>query len=368
MSEIAPYAAIESNSKGRVFKEKSHPYRGAFERDRDRIIHSSAFRRLEGKTQVFSPGLDDNYRTRLTHSIEVSQVGRTISKALRLNEALTDAICLGHDLGHSPFGHCGETVLNMLMVEEGGFEHNSQTMRIVEMLEHPYNDFAGLNLMHETRLGLSRHNSPYDAPAPDGFSEKNCSLEGQAANLADRIAYNCHDLEDGLRSRVVRADELMDLELFARAYREVEADRIGDSMIRHTRIVKKMVDDLVSDAIQVSQDNIKEFAPANIDDVLNRPAALISISGDADKHLREMEKYLLANMYRSSRVLERANDIEQSLRCLFERLVEEPELMPGYFQSFIGVNGIKRAVCDYIAGMTDRYCMERLNKTGCKYI
>ena len=368
MSEIAPYAAIESNSKGRVFKEKSHPYRGAFERDRDRIIHSSAFRRLEGKTQVFSPGLDDNYRTRLTHSIEVSQVGRTIAKALRLNESLAEAVCLGHDLGHSPFGHCGETVLNMLMVEDGGFEHNSQTMRIVELLEHPYNDFAGLNLMHETRLGLSRHNSPYDAPAPDGFKEKNCTLEGQVANLADRIAYNCHDLEDGLRSRVLKADELMDLELFQRAYCEVDGDRIENSLIRHTRIVKKMVDDLVSDAIEVSKDRISASAPKSLDDVLDNADNLIAMSDRAGKHLREMESYLLANMYRSSKVLERASDVEQSLRCLFERLIEDPELMPGYFQGFIEINGIKRAVCDYIAGMTDRYCLERLNKTGCKFI
>jgi dGTPase len=195
----APYAVDEHNSRGRQFPEKPHKYRTDFERDRDRIIHCAAFRRLEGKTQVFTTGLNDQYRTRMTHSIEVAQIGRTIARVLGLNESLTEAVCLAHDLGHSPFGHTGQDVLNQLMADAGGFEHNRQSLRIVDFLEHPYPDFPGLNLMVETRRALAKHQSPYDNP--DGKPESIC-LEGRIADVADRIAYNCHDLEDGLRSRL----------------------------------------------------------------------------------------------------------------------------------------------------------------------
>ena len=203
---------------GRAFDEPPHRYRSDFERDRDRIIHCSAFRRLEGKTQVFTPGLDDYYRTRLTHTIEVAQIGRTIAKALGLNEALTEAICLAHDLGHSPFGHAGEAVLNDLMRDHGGFEHNAQTRRIVELLEHPYPAFMGLNLMYETRLGLAKHKSRYDVPLPATcFAEANGTLEGQIADLADRIAYNCHDLEDGMKARLLESEQMQHIEIYVEA-------------------------------------------------------------------------------------------------------------------------------------------------------
>ena len=211
------YAVTEALSKGRAFTETPHRYRSDFERDRDRVIHCSAFRRLEGKTQVFTPGLDDYYRTRLTHTIEVAQIGRTIAKALGLNEALTEAICLAHDLGHPPFGHAGEAVLNDLMKDHGGFEHNSQTRRIVELLEHPYPAFMGLNLMYETRLGLAKHKSRYDVPQGDTFNEANCTLEGQIADLADRIAYNCHDLEDGMKARLLETEQMEPIEIFTEA-------------------------------------------------------------------------------------------------------------------------------------------------------
>ncbi|MBP8305356.1 MAG: dNTP triphosphohydrolase, partial [Phycisphaerae bacterium] len=207
MDPRAGYAVTEANSRGRDFPEAPHPYRSPFERDRDRIIHSSAFRRLEGKTQVFTPGLDDFYRTRLTHTIEVAQIGRTMARALGLNEALTEAICLAHDLGHPPFGHAGEEVLNDLMAPYGGFEHNRQTLRIVTLLEHPYPRYMGLNLVYETRLGLAKHSSPYDSPGHVDFPEGVCSLEGQVADLADRIAYNGHDLEDGRRARLVIGEQ-----------------------------------------------------------------------------------------------------------------------------------------------------------------
>ncbi|MCK5001334.1 MAG: dNTP triphosphohydrolase, partial [Anaerohalosphaera sp.] len=194
-SPLAAYALTAEQSRGRQYPTPPHPYRSHFQRDRDRVIHSQAFRRLEGKTQVFTPSMNDNYRNRLTHSIEVAQIGRTIARTLNLNEDLTEAICLAHDIGHSPFGHAGEHVLNKLMASHDGFEHNIQAMRLVDLLEHPYPDFAGLNLMYETRLGLAKHSSPYDSPEQiASFPQKHCSLEGQIADIADRIAYNCHDL------------------------------------------------------------------------------------------------------------------------------------------------------------------------------
>ncbi len=213
---IRSYAVTEASSKGRAFAEARHQYRSDFERDRDRIIHCSAFRRLEGKTQVFTPGLDDYYRTRLTHTIEVAQIGRTIAKALGLNEALTEAICLAHDLGHPPFGHAGEAALNELMADYGGFEHNAQTLRIVTLLEHPYPAFMGLNLMYETRLGLAKHKSRYDVPQEGVFAEANGTLEGQISDLADRIAYNCHDLEDGMKARLLHSEQMQHIEIFSR--------------------------------------------------------------------------------------------------------------------------------------------------------
>ena len=214
---LNPFAVTEKTSRGRPVPQKRHAYRSDFERERDRIIHCSAFRRLEGKSQVFTPGLDDYYRTRLTHSIEVAQIGRTIAMGLGLNESLTEAICLAHDLGHSPFGHAGEKVLDDLMSEFGGFEHNRQSLRIVDLLEHPYPNFMGLNLMYETRLGLARHRSPYDEVQAGSFDEQNCSLEGQVANVADRIAYNCHDLEDGMRAGLISQEMLKDVKIFTEA-------------------------------------------------------------------------------------------------------------------------------------------------------
>ncbi|MHC4528004.1 MAG: dGTP triphosphohydrolase, partial [Planctomycetota bacterium] len=240
--KLADYAVNEAASRGRAYHEMPHRYRTAFERDRDRIIHCSAFRRLEGKTQVFTPGLDDYYRTRLTHSIEVAQIGRTIAKTLGLNAALTEAICLAHDLGHSPFGHGGEQVLNDLMYEFGGFEHNRQSLRIVELLEHPYPDFAGLNLMHETRLGLAKHRTPYDKPEDEVFPEANCSLEGQVGDIADRIAVNCHDLEDGMRAGLIADEQLRQIAIFAEAESRINAAAIEDRTVRRTRTAKAIMD------------------------------------------------------------------------------------------------------------------------------
>ncbi len=359
-SLLAPYAARAETSQGRQYPQKKHPYRSGFDRDRDRIIHSSAFRRLEGKTQVFTPSRNDNFRTRLTHSIEVAQIGRTIAKSLRLNESLTEAICLAHDLGHSPFGHCGESALAEIMKDDGGFEHNKQTMRVIEILEKPYPEFRGLNLLYETRIGLSRHHSPYDKPEADNFKEKNASLEGQIANVADRIAYNCHDLEDGLRSRIISHDDLKKIEIYRRAYDKISADKIGDAYVRNNRIVKTVMNRLIGNTIKESELRIQDFAPSSLSDVMNTSRQLIDLDKSLDVELRELESFLLNQMYLGKEISSATAKVGDWLSNLFERFMRNPDLMPGYYRKFIDEFGLARAVCDYIAGMTDSYCLKIL--------
>ena len=360
-SELSHLAVTEKISKGRAVSQERHAYRSDFERDRDRIIHCSAFRRLEGKSQVFTPGLDDYYRTRLTHSIEVAQIGRTIAKGLALNESMTEAICLAHDLGHSPFGHAGERVLNDLMNEFSGFEHNQQTLRIVDLLEHPYPDFMGLNLMYETRLGLAMHRSPYDAPQSGPFAEKNCSLEGQVANVADRIAYNCHDLEDGMRARVISREILSDIKIFTEAEGRIGAEGITDRTIRRTRTAKAIMNNLVSDCLETSKANLDEADIKTVDDVYAMSENVITLSAENDAELAELEQFLMQNFYLHPSLIETTGKVREWLGCLFERLCHDPKLMPGYFQRFIPEHGLERAVCDYIAGMTDRFCLKMLD-------
>jgi dGTPase len=357
---LQSYAVTEAVSKGRTFSEPPHPYRWDFERDRDRIIHSSAFRRLEGKTQVFSPGLDDYYRSRLTHTIEVAQIGRTIAKVLGLNESLTEAICLGHDLGHPPFGHNGEQVLNELMADYGGFEHNAQTLRIVTLLEHPYPAFMGLNLMYETRLGLAKHRDRYTMPMTDTLVEINCTLEGQVADVADRIAYNCHDLEDGLRARLIEGNQMRNVQIYVEATRKVGVERIPDWTIRRTRTAKTITDRLVSDCIDHSRRRIAETGIRTAYEACNRAENLVALSPQSERLLAELEQFLHANFYRHERLLEAAQRTRGWLTELFEQLCRDPHRMPSYFRDFIPEYGLHRAVCDYIAGMTDRYCLKLL--------
>ena len=365
---LADYAVTESSSKGRQFAQEAHPYRSGFERDRDRIIHSSAFRRLEGKTQVFMPGRDDHYRTRLTHSIEVAQIGRTIAKALRLNESLTEAICLAHDLGHPPFGHRGENVLNELMSQFGGFEHNRQSLRVVDLLEHPYPAFAGLNLMYETRLGLAKHHTRYDNPQVAEFAEASCSLEGQAVDIADRIAYNCHDLEDAMRAGLIKDEQLKNIAIFAQArarLRRVETQQIDDTTARQTRTAKAIIDGLVSDVIAASSKAIAEANVQTVRQVYEHGANLLVFSDESEANLGEFERFLLENVYTHSSLQEVNQKVAGWLEKLFEQLVREPSLMPKYFQKMIQQEpacGGHRTVCDYIAGMTDRFCLRVLGE------
>jgi dGTPase len=326
MSEgLSCYAVSVESSRGRAFPEKPHPYRSDFERDRDRIIHCSAFRRLEGKAQVFTPGLDDYYRTRLT-----------LAKELGLNESLTEAICLAHDLGHSPFGHNGEKVLNDLMGRFGGFEHNRQALRIVDLLEHPYPDFMGLNLMFETRLGLAKHRSTYDKPQGETFDEKNCSLIGN--------------------------EQLKSVRIFNETQDRIGAEAIKDLTIRRTRTAKAIIDKLVSDCLDASKRTLAETKPETVNEVYARSENLIVLSTDSEAELAELEGFLMQNFYLHESLIQTAEKVKTWLEQLFERLCREPELMPGYFQRFIPQQGLQRAVCDYIAGMTDRFCLKTLDE------
>ncbi|MCU0913512.1 MAG: dNTP triphosphohydrolase [Planctomycetes bacterium] len=385
-------AATEAVSQGRVFPEPPHPYRSDFERDRDRIVHSSAFRRLEGKTQVFSPGINDYYRSRLTHTIEVAQIGRTIAKVLGLNESLTEAICLAHDLGHPPFGHTGEQTLDELMAGHGGFEHNTQTLRIVTLLEHPYPAFMGLNLMYETRLGLARkcvaaverrsRGLPLaecgfrTADLPTGvhhqssinnhqfFAATNCTLEGQIADVADRIAYNCHDLEDGMRARLIDGNQMRHLDLYTEAAHRVGVERIPDWTIRRTRVAKTITDRLVSDCIDHSRQNIEKSGVTTAAGVCRRAEDLIALSPQYDQRLTELSRFLLDHLYHHETLVAAATKARGWLTELFAQLCREPGRMPSYFRGFIPDYGLERAVCDYVAGMTDRYCLKFLGVAG----
>lgn len=361
-AQLAGYAVTEDDSRGRLHAEPAHPYRSDFERDRDRIIHCSAFRRLEGKTQVFTPGLDDYYRTRLTHSIEVAQIARTIAKLLGLNETLTEAVCLAHDLGHSPFGHAGESALNDLMADFGGFEHNHQCLRIVDLLEHPYPEFAGLNLMYETRLAVAKHETPYDTPKDDNFAELNCSLEGQVAAVADRIAVNSHDLEDGMRAGILHADSLKAIKTFDEAQSRINARAIEDPSIRRTRIARTIIDILVSDCIDASENAIARANVRTVHDVYATKQNLILLSDESEPKLVQLQRFLMANLYRHKSLLETRARVTGWLKRLFESLCKQPHRMPRHFQRLSAEQGVERTVCDYIAGMTDRFCLNLLEK------
>jgi dGTPase len=364
MTQLAAYAVTESRSRGRLHPEPPHAYRDAFERDRDRVIHCAAFRRLEGKSQVFTTGLNDQYRTRLTHSIEVAQIGRTLARCLSVNEPLTEAICLGHDLGHAPFGHNGETVLNRLTDGIGGFEHNRQALRIVDLIECPYPNFRGLNLSFETRLGLRKHSSPYDHPEADSaFPVGNC-LEGRIADLADRIAYNCHDLEDGLRSRLFDEVQLKDLALYRQVSEKVQMNTIADAVIRRTRLAKALIDLLVIDAIESSRQRLQTAGIQTLEQVCETPQPLIVLSDAADRALAELEAFLMQNMYLHPTLRETAQKVQVWLESLFKRLCREPEKMPRYYQNLVTHEGLERTVCDYISGMTDRYCLMKAENLG----
>jgi dGTPase len=361
MAELAPYAVSEANSRGRNIAEPTPQGRGEFQRDRDRIIHSGAFRRLEYKTQVFVNHEGDLFRTRLTHSIEVAQIARSIARRLRLNEDLAEAVALAHDLGHTPFGHAGQDALNDCMRAWGGFEHNLQSLRVVERLEERYAEFDGLNLTFETREGILKHCSRDNAAKLGELGERflndrRPSLEAQIANLADEIAYNNHDVDDGLRSGLITLEQLAEVPLVAAHLDEVRAAYPGlnERRVVH-ETVRRMINTLVSDLIRQSEKNIEEQELATLEDV-HRAPVLIAHSAEIDEQQRQLKRFLFANLYRHYRVMRMSAKAQRIIGDLFGAFMADSRLLPPAFQRQ-GERERARSVADYIAGMTDRYAI-----------
>jgi len=361
MTGLASYAVDESRSRGRRHQEPSPSARSEFQRDRDRIVHSTAFRRLEYKTQVFVNHEGDLFRTRLTHSIEVAQITRSLARALRLNEDLAEAIALAHDLGHTPFGHAGQTALNDCMRPHGGFEHNLQSLRTVELLEEHYAQFDGLNLMYETREGILKHCSRANALELGELGERFLKglqpcMEAQLANLADEIAYNNHDVDDGLRSGLITLDQLEAVEVFADQRREVEATYpglTGRRLIHET--IRRMINLMALDLIEQTQANIAAHGVETLEDVHSAPR-LIAYSAPLLPKLKALKGFLRENLYHHYQVLRMTDKAKRIISDLFGAFTADPRLLPPQYQ-LRARDDTPRAVADYIAGMTDRYAM-----------
>ena len=359
--ELAPYAARPERSRGRRRREPPPRGRSEYQRDRDRIVHSTAFRRLEYKTQVFVNHEGDLFRTRLTHSLEVAQIARTVARSLRLDEDLTEAIALAHDLGHTPFGHTGQDSLNACMRLYGGFEHNLQSLRVVDTLEQRYAAFDGLNLTFETREGILKHCSLKNARTLGEVGERfvrkqRPSLEAQTANLADEIAYNNHDVDDGVRSGLLDMEQLAGVKIFARHMRAVLRlyPRLPPRRLRH-ETVRRMIDTLVTDLIRTSAENLRRHAPGSIEEVrLAQP--LIAFSPRIREESQELKSFLRENLYRHYRVVRMSTKARRIVTELFAALLSDTRLLPPEFQEQAG-RGAPRAIADYIAGMTDRYAI-----------
>ena len=370
MNSLAPYAATDETSRGRRYSEASPGHRSEFQRDRDRIIHSTAFRRLEYKTQVFVNHEGDLYRTRLTHSIEVAQIARTIARSMRLNEDLTEAIALAHDLGHTPFGHAGQDALNECMKEYGGFEHNLQSLRVVDELEERYADFLGLNLTFESREGILKHCSLPNASTLGDVGRRfidktHPSLEAQLTNLADEIAYNSHDVDDGLRSGLISMEQLNEIRLFSEPLQEVR-QRYPDLNERRTiyEVVRRIINTQVVNLIETSSGILQSTKPCSVDDVRSAGNNLIAFDEDMQEQNLELKRFLRTHLYRHYRVHRMSAKAVIILQQLFHAFMNDPELLPPeahekavQLQHEYGDNGRARAVSDYIAGMTDRYAI-----------
>jgi len=356
--QLAPYAAAATDSRGRLYLEPEHEYRTCFQRDRDRIIHSAAFRRLEAKTQVFLDAASDYYRTRLTHTMEVAQIARTMARTLSLNEDLAEAAALAHDLGHPPYGHTGEAVLNELMSEHGGFEHNRQSLRIVEYLEHPYPAYRGLNLTYETRECLAKHQTRYDMPEPlDEFGAGFAPLEGQLADLADAIAYNSHDLDDALACGLIRESDLDSIAIYQKQKQQIEKQfPQAKRRARQLRCAKSIIDILVIDALTETSRRLEKLNPRCLDDIRHSEEKIIAHSQNGLALLNELEEFLMNQVYLNPEVEKAQQQARGELETLFQAYLHDPGLLPQRYQERLDDQGTPRVVCDYLAGMTDRFC------------
>tara|TARA_Y100001936_G_scaffold112264_1_gene110334 strand:- start:4806 stop:5927 length:1122 start_codon:yes stop_codon:yes gene_type:complete len=366
MINLANFAVSSNNSRGRIVKEKPPLDRSEFQRDRDRIIHSSAFRRLEYKTQVFVNHEGDLFRTRLTHSLEVAQIGRSIARNLRLNEDLVEAISLAHDLGHTPFGHAGQDALNKCMKNHNGFEHNLQSLRVVDTLEEKYGEFNGLNLSFETREGILKHCSKKNAEKLGDVGKRfltnqRPSLEAQLTNIADEIAYNNHDVDDGLRSGIITLEELQQVSIFSRhlSMSKKLYPRISGRKLIHETI-RSMINTLVSDLIKQSTINLKSNQINSLEDVLIAPT-LITFSEKTKKEQQELKRFLRNKLYQHFKVTRMSNKAQHTIKMLFNAFSENTQLLPPKYQIKSNKNKYQ-SITDYIAGMTDRYAIKEYKR------
>ncbi len=370
----ANFAADPMATRGRLFAEEESAHRTSFHRDRDRIIHSSAFRRLKHKTQVFVEHEGDYFRTRLTHSIEVAQVARTLANALGLNQELAEAVALAHDLGHTPFGHTGEDAMDELMKPYGGFDHNAQALKIVTSLERTYAEFDGLNLTWETLEGIAKHNGPVHAPLPYALAEYNAihdlelethaCAEAQVAALADDIAYNNHDLHDGLRAGLFSDDDIAELPLVGPCFEEVDK-KYPDLDIRRRRneALRRFFGIMVEDVLRITRQNLAELNPKSAQDVREAEHPVAQFSPELWSDLKQVRTFLFTRMYRAPSVVIMRNDVSAKIRALFPYFMDKPYLLPvewqGEFAHSPDEQTIARVVCDYIAGMTDRFALQQ---------
>ncbi|PLX80114.1 MAG: deoxyguanosinetriphosphate triphosphohydrolase [Desulfuromonas sp.] len=365
--DLASFAARSQTSRGRRHPENFKDDRPVFERDRDRIIHCAAFRRLEYKTQVFVNHEGDYYRTRLTHSLEVAQIARGTARRLNLNEDLTEALALAHDLGHTPFGHTGEDVLNRLMKDYGGFEHNRQSLRIVELLEERYPDFNGLNLAWETREGIIKHSSDYDHGDATGLEEylpgARPTLEAQIIDLADEIAYNNHDIDDGLKAGFISLDELAGIDLWHETFLRVTELHPGLSEERHIyQTISHLIGMLISDLVDETGNIIQEQGIENLSQVHSQEDRIVRFSSAMAEKNRELKTFLYSRLYRHYKVERMRVKAERFLTLLFENYLDNPSLLPTSYQEKFEEHGRERVICDYLAGMTDRYALDEYKR------
>ncbi|HEX9115061.1 MAG TPA: deoxyguanosinetriphosphate triphosphohydrolase [Anaerolineae bacterium] len=363
---LAPYAVLAGESRGRVHPEEEHGYRTAFQRDRDRVVHTTAFRRMEYKTQVFVYAEGDYYRNRLTHSIEVAQVGRTMARSLGANEDLTEAIGLAHDLGHPPFGHTGEATLNSLMANDGGFDHQRQTMRVVTYLEKRYPEFPGLNLTYEMREGLVKHDTEYDITDASGYEpEKAGSLECQLANIADELAYSTSDLDDGLRSGLLAYEQVRKLGIWTAVLRSLDVNPNCplDDQLR-IRAIRRLVGMEITDCLHATAAALENHHIGSLADLRDQGKNIACFSSEMHDLNRELKTFLMQSFYRHPRVIRMAFKANHLLTELFNAYVEEPLQLPYETQARLraGQDSPRRVICDYLAGMTDRYAIQEHTK------
>ncbi|MDP6231607.1 MAG: deoxyguanosinetriphosphate triphosphohydrolase [Nitrospinaceae bacterium] len=360
---LAPYAVKSGDSRGRKHKEKEHPYRTRFQRDRDRVIHSSAFRRLEYKTQVFVYHEGDYYRTRLTHSMEVAQIARSICKSMQLNEDLAESIALSHDLGHPPFGHTGQNILNRLMKDHGGFEHNKQGLRVVKLLEKRYPEFSGLNLTWEVQEGISKHSVDSDNPIMKMESHRYPSLEAQVADCADGIAYNAHDLDDGITSGLLNLELVRKLALWREHEKKLDQKYSNlDFKLKKYQIVRLIINDLITDFRQTTLKNLQSNKIQSVNDIRNAKKRVAGFSSEMVEKNGELKKFLHKNLYNHRKVKRMEFKSEIYLTKLFNAYVGDVGLLPESVQKEENADSLQRRICDYISGMTDRYAISEYKK------